>query len=118
MLIRVAYVQQKCMPMQTVMRSVASVCPSLDLSVNACVPDRALTFESFDLETSLLVYLSQVCISRSSGQGQGHWSKTGYTSVTYAGGQPSNKPLKCSGYILVTFKSVQCHPGLTYIFNF
>ena len=26
--------------------------------------------------------------------------------------------LKCSGVRQLTFKSVQCHPGLTYIFNF
>jgi len=69
-----------------VLLSVASV--SLCVCVCVC-PVRALTFESLALETSFLVWryifriLGQVCMSWSSGEGQGHRSKKmEYTSIT------------------------------------
>ena len=64
-----------------VMRSRARVCVRLFVY-------NALTFESLDLERSLLVCL---CISRSSGQGQSHRSKTSCQCILFAGVLPSTK---------------------------
>ena len=60
--------------MRLLMRSVASVC----VSVCVCTV-RALTFESLEnlfwYADSSSEYLGQVCIPRSTGQGQGHGTK-------------------------------------------
>jgi len=67
-----------------VMCSVASVCLSVCLSV--C---NALIFESFDVESSFLLYrytleyLGPFQISRSYGEGQGHVSKNGVLCVLF-----------------------------------
>ena len=64
-------------------------------------PVRALTFESFDLESLFLYtgtfseYLGQIRISRSSGQGQGHRSKRACLRVSFAGGVPSTERQSC-----------------------
>ena len=92
--------------MRLVMRSVASVCVYTYTRVCLSVcPVRALTFESLDLETSLLIFgnifrisTGEVRLSRSSDQGQGHRSKMSYEhnyTQIFAGGSPSIERQPC-----------------------
>ena len=73
------------LPTSVVMRSVASVCMSMCLSIGATL---TLTFKSFDLKTSLLMCrhnsecLGQGLVSRRLDQVHVHRSKNNQTSVT------------------------------------
>jgi len=70
-----------------------------DLCVSAC---NALTFESLDLESSLLLCmesLGHMHIPRSSDEGQGHRSRKECLCVHFVGGLSSTKRQSCLSII-------------------